>query len=123
MTFIKQLLLLAATVLGTVPVSAHMEGRKELNNWFAGLRNMRGDYCCLGDEATTILNADWDTKRAADGTVEYRVHLDGDWVVVPYYSVVPAPNLYGRTAVWTIYYEMQGRRVVHIACFLPGAGM
>jgi hypothetical protein len=119
----KKLLLLAATVLGTTPVCAHIEDRKELDNWSASLRNMRGDYCCLTSEGTTIVNADWDTKRTADGIIEYRVRVDGDWVSVPRYSVVPSPNLYGRTVVWALYYEMQGRRAVHINCFLPGVGM
>lgn len=94
------------------PAIAHDHARRELDGWYAHLRNKHGIPCCDGSDAARVEDADWESH---DG--HYRVRLDGQWVDVPDEAVVEEPNKDGRTLVWPFY--VNGMPAVR--CFLPGS--
>ena len=49
----------------------------------------------------------------------YRVHLYGEWILVPDDAVVTEPNKFGPSVVWP-YVDAEG--AMRIRCFLPGSG-
>jgi hypothetical protein len=105
------LLIAAITV---APARGHDHSRPDLDDWYLSLRTPGGGPCCGGPkvDATTLDDADWETK---DG--HYRVRVNGQWLDVPDDKVVPGPNRAGRTMVWLFY--SNGNPFVR--CFMPGA--
>jgi hypothetical protein len=94
--------------------SARDDGRyagSPLKPWFDSLRSSKG-LCCSDADGFAVSDPDWDSK---DG--HYRVHLDGQWIVVPDDAVITEPNRAGRTMVWPI----KGTLGTSIRCFLPGS--
>jgi hypothetical protein len=114
--------LIVIVALGLVVYScaarAHMHDAPELDKWFGDLASSNGAPCCSYADASTVVDADWDTT-VIDGKQHYRVRLDGRWVVVTDEEVVLTPNLYKRTVVW-VYKDALG--ITMVRCFMPGAG-
>jgi len=84
-----------------------------LHQWFDQLASGKG-LCCSFADGFSVQDVDWDTQ---DG--RYRVHLRGEWIVVPENALVTEPNRFGPAVVWP-YQDAEG--VTQIRCFLPGAG-
>jgi hypothetical protein len=93
---------------GRIVALARDDGRyakSPLKSWFDQLASENG---------FRVDDVDWDTQ---DG--QYRVRLNGEWVVVPDNAVVTEPNKFGPAVVWP-YMGTDGQ--TQIRCFLPGAG-
>lgn len=104
-------------LLLTAPAYAHMADRADLNKWMNGLTNKQGGQCCNHTEARRIEDPDY--EALPDGSGDYRVKIDGGWVVVPQNRVIQEPNRYGPALAWP-YINMGG--ITEIRCFLPGSG-
>ena len=58
---------------------------------------------------------------------EYRVFVQGEWIVVPDDAVISGPNKFGKAIVWLQDYadlasgEIQ--TITRIRCFIPGSGV
>jgi len=85
-----------------------------LKPWFQSLGTKAGGLCCA--LADGILDVTWGTTP--DG--HYRVHVWGQWVVVPDEAVVQGPNRLGRAVVWPYIDDVPGGTLIQIKCFLPG---
>ncbi len=84
-----------------------------LKPWFDQLASKKG-LCCSFADGVKVEDVDWDTR---DG--QYRVRLDGQWVVVPDSALITEPNKFGPAVVWP-YRDAEG--TTQIRCFIPGAG-
>jgi hypothetical protein len=110
----------AAILIGVVaanPASARDDGRyadEPLHAWFDSLASNKG-LCCSFADGVSVSDPDWDT----DGG-QYRVRLNGEWIVVPNDALVAGPNRFGQAVVWP-YVDPDG--VTKIRCFIPGAGL
>jgi hypothetical protein len=93
-------------------------GDPALHQWFNKLASGKG-LCCSFADGARVEDVDWDTARDADGTLRYRVRLDGQWIDVPDAAVVTEPNKFGPAVVWP-YQDIEGK--TQIRCFIPGAG-
>lgn len=103
---------LAAVLTGEA--TARDDGRyagSPLKPWFDSLKSGKG-LCCSVADGVAVADPDWDSK---DG--HYRVHLDGEWIVVPDDAVITEPNRAGRTMVW----PLKSSLGTTIRCFLPGS--
>jgi hypothetical protein len=65
-----------------------------LKPWFDRLASGKG-LCCSFADGVSVEDVDWDTQ---DG--QYRVRIDGQWVIVPDVAVVTEPNRFGPAVVW-----------------------
>jgi hypothetical protein len=95
--------------------AAHDNGKfadSPLKAWFDQLASGNG-LCCSFVDGISIKDVDWDTKNG-----KYRVHLKGQWIVVPDVAVVKEPNRFGPAVVWP-YEDVNGK--TQIRCFLPGS--
>ncbi|MGA8613940.1 MAG: hypothetical protein WB760_20150 [Xanthobacteraceae bacterium] len=108
-----------------LPRAAHArdDGRYEasdpaLHAWFDQLASGKG-LCCSFVDGSKVEDVDWDTQRDADGSVHYRVRLNGEWIVVPDAAVVKEPNRFGPAMVWPC---KDAAGATQIRCFIPGAG-
>jgi hypothetical protein len=95
------------------PVAAHDADRPDLDNWFMGLMSKGKSPCCDGSEAMRLDDVDWESKGG-----NYRVRLDGEWVVVPDGALVEGPNKDGRAMVWPYFRD---GKLIGVRCFIPGA--
>jgi hypothetical protein len=116
------LLFAFAFALGSAAL-AHDDGHyaadnPQLHAWFDKLASGKG-LCCSFVDGSKVEDVDWDTKADPDGTVRYRVRLNGEWIVVPPEAVVAEPNRLGTAVVWP-YRDAAGS--MQIRCFLAGAG-
>ena len=84
-----------------------------LKAWFDKLASGKG-LCCSFADGVSVQDVDWDTQGG-----NYRVRINGQWVVVPDTAVVTEPNKFGPAVVWP-YQDFQG--ATQIRCFLPGTG-
>ena len=84
-----------------------------LKAWFDKLASGKG-LCCSFADGVSVEDVDWDTQGA-----NYRVRINGQWVVVPDAAVVTEPNKFGPAVVWP-YQDNNG--VTQIRCFIPGSG-
>jgi hypothetical protein len=51
------------------------------------------------------------------------VRIEGEWYVVPDEAVIDEPNKRGYAMSWYWpSWELDGRMIPHIRCFLPGPG-
>jgi hypothetical protein len=64
-----------------------------LKPWFDRLASSKG-LCCSFADGFSVQDIDWDTQ---DG--EYRVRIEGQWLVVPDDAVVTEPNRFGPALV------------------------
>jgi len=115
---VRVLAVVALCMIVFVPnrLSARDDGRfanSPLKPWFDKLASGKG-LCCSFADGVRVENVDWDSK---DGN--YRVRIDGQWIVVPDAAVVTEPNRFGPAVVWP-YQDAAGG--TQIRCFLPGAG-
>jgi hypothetical protein len=107
-------MLLVPTVLLTAPTLARDDGRyatSPLKPWFESLHSEYGQ-CCSDADGYVVADVDWESEKG-----RYRVHLDGEWVVVPDGAVITEPNKIGRTMVWKHYIDGHPR----VRCFMPGS--
>jgi len=65
-----------------------------LKSWFDRLASGNG-LCCSFADGFRVDDVDWDTQDD-----HYRVHLQGEWIVVPDNAVVTEPNKFGPAVVW-----------------------
>jgi hypothetical protein len=82
-----------------------------LKPWFESLHSEYGQ-CCSDADGYVVADVDWESDKG-----RYRVHLDGEWVVVPDGAVITEPNKIGRTMVWKHYIDGHPR----VRCFMPGS--
>ena len=107
---------LLAALLGCNPAGARDDGRyadEPLHEWFSGLASGKG-LCCSFADGVRVEDVDWDVQ---DG--QYRVRLQGEWVLVPENALVTEPNRFGPAVVWP-FKDADG--ATQVRCFLPGAG-
>ena len=83
-----------------------------LKSWFDGLQNKAGGNCCSIADGYRIDDADWDIKDE-----QYRVRINGQWMIVPPEALVTVPNKVGRAMVWPVQ-DVEGKTVIR--CFMPG---
>ena len=108
-------LLAGSMMLGLAPAIARDDGRyanSPLKSWFESLHSKGGGQCCADADGMVLADVDWDTR---DG--QYRVRLDGQWIMVPPDRVITEANRTGRSIVWPQYVD--GSPVVR--CFMPGS--
>lgn len=120
MSSVMSKMLAGATLCALLPTVAfaHDDGRfagSPLKAWFESLGTKAGGPCCA--LADGIVDVSWGTTP--DG--HYRVHVWGQWVVVPDEAVVKGPNKLGRAVVWPYINDIPGGVLIQIKCFLPGA--
>jgi hypothetical protein len=97
-------------------LSARDDGRfanSPLKSWFDKLASGKG-LCCSFADGVRVEDVDWDTQGD-----NYRVRINGQWVVVPEAAVVTEPNKFGPAVVWP-YKDNDG--LMQIRCFIPGSG-
>jgi hypothetical protein len=89
-----------------------------LKPWFDKLANRHGGLCCSFADGRTVEDPDVDMNGD-----HYRVRIDGQWVDVPDDALVDVPNKFGPAVVWPWTETMDGgESIIHIRCFMPGAG-
>ena len=78
------------------------------------VRELHSEYgqCCSDADGYVFADVDWESDKG-----RYRVHLDGEWVLVPDGAVITEPNKIGRTMVWKHYVDGHPR----VRCFMPGS--
>ncbi len=81
---------------------------QEQRDWVKGLKSNGGASCC---DETDGIDPVWDIK---DGS--YRVHWQGQWLVVLPGALLTQPNKIGVARAWVAY----GDGEAYVRCFLPG---
>ncbi len=114
----RVLAVVALCMIVLVPnrLSARDDGRyanSPLKQWFDKLASGKG-LCCSFADGVSVEDVDWDTEGN-----NYRVRINGKWIVVPDAAVVAEPNKFGPAVVWP-YQDMEG--ATQIRCFMPGTG-
>lgn len=88
-----------------------------LRQWVQSLKDKAGEGCCETADGHPA-EYEWDISGN-----RYRVRIDGEWYAVPAEAVIEGPNKLGYATVWYwTSWAIDGRRVPHIRCFLPGPG-
>jgi hypothetical protein len=88
-----------------------------MRKWIQELKDKSGQGCC---DTADGHPAEYEWNIASNG---YKVRIEGDWYNVPATAVIDEPNRLGYATVWYWWsWELDGRKVHHIRCFLPGAG-
>ena len=86
-------------------------------DWVKGLNDKKGTGCCETADGHPA-EYEWDVS-----TRGYRVRIEGHWYIVPPDALIEEPNKLGYATVWYWWsWELDGRKIHHIRCFLPGAG-
>ena len=86
-------------------------------NWVKGLTDKKGKSCCDTADGHPA-EYEWDISSRG-----YRVRIEGQWYPVPPEAVIEEPNRLGYATVWYWWeWELDGRKIHRIRCFLPGAG-
>jgi hypothetical protein len=93
-----------------------------LQPWFESLRNKLGLYCCAEADGHPLDDGEWDMKDN-----NYRVFIQGEWIVVPDDAVLSGPNKFGKAMVWLRNDARVASGEIHnitrIQCFIPGSGV
>jgi hypothetical protein len=110
-------LLLAAGVILVRDSNAKWAG-DSLEPWFQSLQNKVGIYCCAKADGYPLEDGEWDIKEN-----NYRVFIQGRWVVVPDDAVLSGPNKFGKAIVWFRNYPGRVTPDIRIQCFIPGSGV
>ena len=105
----QQNLPMSATFMATAPAGTKRKANGQAESIASG-----NGLCCSFADGFRVDDVDWDTQDD-----HYRVHLQGEWIVVPDNAVVTEPNKFGPAVVWP-YMGTDGQ--TQIRCFLPGAG-
>jgi hypothetical protein len=114
--------LLAGTALGTGGGSARDYGQYRnvdpaIREWIQGLKDKAGQGCCDTADGHPA-EYEWDIAGN-----RYRVQIEGEWYDVPQDAVIDGPNKLGYATVWYWWsWEVDGKKIHHIRCFLPGPG-
>lgn len=88
-----------------------------IKEWVKRLTDKSGQGCCATADG---FPADYDWNVADN---HYRVRIDDEWYDVPPEAVVDGPNRLGHATVWYWWeWDVEGKKVNHIRCFLPGPG-
>jgi hypothetical protein len=88
-----------------------------IREWIQGLKDKAGQGCC---DTADGHPAEYEWDIASNG---YKVRIEGEWYVVPEEAIINGPNKLGYATVWYWWsWELDGRKVNHIRCFLPGPG-
>ena len=107
---------LASIALVPTTTIARDDGRyanNPLKAWFDKLASGKG-LCCSFADGVSVEDVDWDTQGN-----NYRVRINGQWVVVPDAAVVTEPNKFGPAVVWPF---QDNNGATQIRCFMPGTG-
>jgi hypothetical protein len=110
-------LLLAAAVILVRDPTGKWAG-DPLEPWFQSLQNKVGIYCCARADGYPFEDGEWDIKEN-----NYRVFIQGRWVVVPDDAVLSGPNKFGKAIVWFRNYPGRVTPDIRIQCFIPGSGV
>jgi hypothetical protein len=110
-------LLLATTVILIRDPTGKWTG-DPLEPWFQSLQNKVGLYCCAKADGHPLDDGEWDIKDN-----NYRVFIQGRWVVVPDDAVLSGPNKFGKAIVWFRNYPSRVTPDTRIQCFIPGSGV
>jgi hypothetical protein len=110
-------LLLATTVILIRDPTGKWTG-DPLEPWFQSLQNKVGLYCCAKADGHPLDDGEWDIKEN-----NYRVFIQGRWVVVPDDAVLSGPNRFGKAIVWFRNYPWRVTPDTRIQCFIPGSGV
>ena len=110
-------LLLAAAVILIRDPTGKWAG-DPLQPWFESLRNKLGLYCCAKADGHPLDDGEWDIKDN-----NYRVFIQGRWVVVPDDAVLSGPNKFGKAMVWFRNYPWRVTPDTRIQCFISGSGV
>jgi hypothetical protein len=90
----------------------------DISRWAGTLENKLKGGCCASADGWKPEAVEYDI--AAD---HYRVRIEGEWHDGPADAVLNGPNTFGFAVVWYCRTDLNGERsMVHIRCFLPGAG-
>jgi hypothetical protein len=108
-------LLLAAAVILVRDPTGKWAG-DPLQPWFESLRNKLGLFCCAKADGHVLDDGEWDIKEN-----NYRVFVQGKWVVVPDDAVLSGLNKLGKAIVWFRPWGLAPN--TRIQCFLPGSGV
>jgi hypothetical protein len=114
--------MLANTALNSGGASARDYGQYRdvdpaIREWIQGLKDKSGQGCCDTADGHPA-EYEWDTTGN-----RYKVQIEGEWYEVPEEAVIDGPNKLGYATVWYWWtWEIDGRKVHHIRCFLPGPG-
>jgi hypothetical protein len=88
-----------------------------IRDWIQGLKNKAGQSCC---ETADGHPAEYEWDIVAN---QYTVRIEGEWYAVPAEAVIDEPNKLGYATIWYWRsWELDGKKVHHIRCFLPGPG-
>jgi hypothetical protein len=88
-----------------------------IREWVQGLKDKAGQGCCATADGHPA-EYEWDTAGN-----RYKVRIEGQWYDVPAEAVVEEPNKLGYATVWYWWsWELDGKKIYHIRCFLPGPG-
>jgi hypothetical protein len=112
----RRLAVSLALALLAIPAFGRDDGRyskSPLKPWFESLESEFGQ-CCTNADGYIVSDPDWESDRG-----RYRVHIDGEWVIVPNGAVITRPNLAGHTMVWKYYIDGHPR----VRCSIPGSMM
>jgi hypothetical protein len=88
-----------------------------IRQWVQGLKDKAGKGCCETADGHPA-EYEWDMSGN-----RYKVRIEGEWWVVPAEAVIEEPNRLGYATVWYwTTWELDGQKLQHIRCFLPGPG-
>ena len=88
-----------------------------VREWIKGLKDKSGQGCCEAADGHPA-EYEWDIANN-----RYMVRIEGDWYAVSAEAVIDGPNKLGYATVWYwSSWELDGKKIHHIRCFLPGPG-
>ena len=116
----------AVAFFGISTAYPHDLKRPELNNWFKGLKNKAGEWCCDSGDGEHA-QAEWDMAKGGYRVLlkhPHRPNEPGRWYDVPDSVVINGPNLSGVAMVWWYpsYDSRDGSLTPMWRCFIPGPG-
>jgi hypothetical protein len=111
------LVMSAATEALARDYGQHRDVDPAVREWVEGLKDKAGQGCCETADGHPA-EYEWDTAGN-----RYMVRIEGEWYVVPIEALIEGPNRLGYATVWYwSSWELDGRKIHHIRCFLPGPG-
>jgi hypothetical protein len=117
----KSILFVAAAIILVRDPTGKWAG-DPLQPWFESLQNKVGLYCCARADGHPLDEGDWDIKDN-----NYRVFIQGEWIIVPGDAVISGANKYGKAIVWlrndARFASGEIHNVTRIQCFIPGSGV
>jgi hypothetical protein len=109
------LLLTFATEAAARDYGQYRDVDPEVRQWIQGLKDKTGKGCCDTADGHPA-EYEWDIAGN-----RYKVRIEGEWYVVPTEAVIDGPNKLGYATVWYWWsWELDGNKIHHIRCFLPG---